>query len=75
MVEQGTNGSNATGAGGAPIPVVVWGTGNMGRAAIRAVDAHPGLDLTAVLVANPEKVGRDAGDLVGSRDGPGLARL
>ena len=25
--------------------VVVWGTGNMGRAAIRAVDAHPDLDL------------------------------
>ena len=45
--------------------VVVWGTGNMGRAAIRSVDAHPGLTLVAVVVANPDKVGRDAGDLAG----------
>lgn len=41
----------------------VWGTGNVGRAAIRAVDAHPDLELTAVIVHNPDKVGRDAGDL------------
>ncbi|MCS7475864.1 dihydrodipicolinate reductase [Umezawaea endophytica] len=45
------------------IATVVWGTGNMGRAAIRAVEANPALKLTAVLVHNPEKVGRDAGDL------------
>ena len=45
------------------IRTVVWGTGNVGRAAIRAVDAHPGLGLAAVVVANPDKVGRDAGDL------------
>ncbi|MET9248254.1 dihydrodipicolinate reductase [Nonomuraea sp. NPDC003709] len=44
---------------------VVWGTGNVGRAAIRAVEAHPGLKLTAVLVHDPDKVGRDAGDLGG----------
>jgi hypothetical protein len=47
------------------IKTVVWGTGNMGRAAIRAVDANPGLELSAVLVANPDKVGRDAGELAG----------
>jgi hypothetical protein len=47
------------------IATVVWGTGNVGRAAIRAVDAHPALKLTAVVVHNPEKVGRDAGDLAG----------
>lgn len=47
----------------APIRTVVWGTGNVGRAAIRAVDAHPQLELAAVLVANPDKVGRDAGEL------------
>ncbi|RZL82407.1 MAG: dihydrodipicolinate reductase [Rhodococcus sp. (in: high G+C Gram-positive bacteria)] len=45
------------------IRTVVWGTGNVGRASIRAVDAHPGLELSAVVVADPEKVGRDAGDL------------
>jgi hypothetical protein len=48
------------------ISTVVWGTGNVGRAAIRAVDAHPALDLAAVLVHDPGKVGRDAGDLAGA---------
>ncbi|GLW50600.1 dihydrodipicolinate reductase [Streptomyces sp. NBRC 14336] len=45
------------------IPTVVWGTGNVGRAAIRAVVAHPLLDLVAVLVSSPAKVGKDAGEL------------
>lgn len=47
------------------LSTIVWGTGNIGRAAIRAVEAHPALKLTAVLVHNQEKVGRDAGDLGG----------
>ncbi|HEU5031737.1 MAG TPA: dihydrodipicolinate reductase [Spirillospora sp.] len=47
------------------IPTVVWGTGNVGRAAVRAVDAHPALSLAAVLVHDPAKAGRDAGDLAG----------
>ncbi|WTW92702.1 dihydrodipicolinate reductase [Streptomycetaceae bacterium NBC_01309] len=47
------------------IPTVVWGTGNVGRASIRAVDAHPALTLAAVIVHNPAKVGRDAGELAG----------
>lgn len=55
------------------LPVVVWGTGNMGRAAIRAVDAHPGLALVAVVVANPAKVGLDAGALAGLDDRLGVA--
>ena len=29
--------------------VAVWGTGNMGRAAVRAVEAHPGLELAGVV--------------------------
>jgi hypothetical protein len=45
--------------------VVVWGTGNVGRPAIRAVVAHRDLALAGVLVANREKVGRDAGELAG----------
>ncbi len=45
------------------IPTVVWGTGNVGRAAIRAVAAHPMLSLVAVLVSSPAKVGKDAGEL------------
>jgi len=47
------------------ISTIVWGTGNVGRAAIRAVHAHPDLELTGVLVHDPAKVGRDAGRLAG----------
>jgi hypothetical protein len=43
--------------------VVVWGTGNVGRPAIRAVAAHRDLELAGVIVANPDKVGKDAGEL------------
>src|ERR1700712_3047841 len=42
--------------------VVVWGTGNAGRPAIRAVAAHADLELVGVVVSNPDKVGRDAGE-------------
>ncbi len=45
--------------------VVVWGTGNVGRPAIRAVLAHRDLELAGVIVANPDKAGVDAGTLVG----------
>ncbi|UBU17499.1 NAD(P)H-dependent amine dehydrogenase family protein [Nonomuraea gerenzanensis] len=47
------------------VSTIVWGTGNIGRAAIRAVEVHPGLELTAVLVHDPAKIGRDAGELAG----------
>ena len=43
--------------------VVVWGTGNVGRPALRAVTAHRDLELAGVVVSNPEKVGLDAGEL------------
>jgi hypothetical protein len=46
-----------------PYRVVVWGTGNAGRPAIRAVAAHADLDLVGVVVSNPDKIGRDAGEL------------
>ncbi len=45
--------------------VVVWGTGNVGRPALRAVAAHRELELVGTIVANPDKVGRDAGELAG----------
>ncbi|MET8868440.1 dihydrodipicolinate reductase [Nonomuraea sp. NPDC004580] len=47
------------------VSTIVWGTGNIGRAAIRAVAAHPALTLAAVLVHDPGKSGRDAGELAG----------
>lgn len=43
--------------------VVVWGTGNAGRPAIRAVAAHRDLELVGVVVSNRAKVGVDAGEL------------
>lgn len=45
--------------------VVVWGTGNVGRPAIRAVAAHAELELVGVVVSSPAKEGRDAGELAG----------
>lgn len=45
--------------------VVVWGTGNVGRPAIRAVLSHAQLALAGVIVASPDKVGCDAGDIAG----------
>ncbi|MFE0146246.1 dihydrodipicolinate reductase [Nonomuraea sp. NPDC059007] len=47
------------------VSTMVWGTGNVGRAAIRAVEANPDLELAAVIVHNPDKVGHDAGELAG----------
>ena len=45
--------------------VVVWGTGNVGLPAIRAVVAARDLELVGVIVSNPAKVGVDAGTLAG----------
>lgn len=45
--------------------VIVWGTGNVGQPALRTVVSNPQLELAAVLVSNPDKVGRDTGDLCG----------
>lgn len=47
---------------------IVWGTGNVGQPALRAVLANPELDLAGVIVSNPEKEGRDAGALCGRPD-------
>ena len=45
--------------------VVLWGTGNVGRHALAGIDARPDLELVGVWVSNPDKAGRDAGDLAG----------
>ena len=45
--------------------VLVWGTGNVGRPAIRAVLSHHDLELAGVIVGNPTKLGRDAGEIAG----------
>ncbi len=48
-----------------PRRVIQWGTGNAGRPALRAIVAHPDLELVGVHAYSPEKVGRDAADLCG----------
>ena len=48
--------------------VVQWGTGNVGRHALRTILGRPALDLVGVRVYNPDKVGVDAGALVGAVD-------
>ncbi len=50
---------------GATIPVVVWGTGNMGRAAIRSVCENPALRLSAVITSSAERAGVDAATIAG----------
>ena len=45
--------------------VIQWSTGNVGSYALRAIVNHPQLELAGLWVHSPEKVGRDAGELVG----------
>jgi 2,4-diaminopentanoate dehydrogenase len=45
--------------------VVLWGTGNVGRNALIGINARPDLELAGVWVSDPDKVGRDAGELAG----------
>lgn len=45
--------------------VVQWATGKVGRVAIRHFVSNPTYELVGVLVTNPKKVGKDAGELAG----------
>ena len=45
--------------------VVQWATGNLGRAAIEGIVAHPELELAGVWVRSADKIGMDAGTLAG----------
>ena len=45
--------------------VVVWGTGFVGKLVIAEIVRHPGFELMGVGVSNPDKVGRDVGDICG----------
>ncbi|RAV18189.1 dihydrodipicolinate reductase [Mycolicibacterium sp. GF69] len=49
--------------------VAVWGTGNMGSAAIRSTVAFPGLQLAGLITSSPDKAGTDAAGFAGL-DGP-----
>ena len=45
--------------------VVQWATGNVGSRALRRVIEHPNMELVGIWVSNPDKVGKDAGELAG----------
>jgi hypothetical protein len=45
--------------------VIQWATGNVGRAAIEGVLAHPELELVGAWVHSQAKAGRDVGDICG----------
>jgi 4-hydroxy-tetrahydrodipicolinate reductase len=45
--------------------VVQWGTGFVGKLGLRATIEHPDLELVGLVVHSKDKVGRDAGELVG----------
>jgi hypothetical protein len=45
--------------------VVVWGTGVVGKLVIAEIVPHLGFELVGVGVSNPDKVGRDAGEICG----------
>jgi len=44
--------------------VIQWATGTVGKAALKHFIENPVFELVGVYVTNPEKVGKDAGDLV-----------
>ncbi len=47
------------------IRVIQWGSGNVGQHSIRTVAAHPDMQLVGMMVTNPDKAGRDIGDIAG----------
>ncbi|WCO68132.1 hypothetical protein PO878_05265 [Iamia majanohamensis] len=48
------------------LKVIQWASGGVGRAAVAGIAAHPELELVGLWVHDPDKVGRDAGELAGT---------
>jgi hypothetical protein len=44
--------------------IIQWGTGNVGKHALRAIVERPDFELVGLRVYNPDKVGKDAGELL-----------
>src|SRR5580698_11425880 len=53
--------------------VVVWGTGFVGRMVIAEIVKHPEFELVGVGVSDPQKVGRDVGEICGLSGPVGVA--
>ena len=45
--------------------IVLWGTGFVGKMVIPEIVKHPLFELVGVGVSNPDKVGRDVGEICG----------
>ena len=45
--------------------IIQWGTGNVGKHALRTIVERPDFELVGLRVYNPDKVGKDAGVLLG----------
>lgn len=45
--------------------VVQWNTGNVGKSSLKSIVTNPTLELVGCYAWSAEKVGRDAGELVG----------
>jgi 4-hydroxy-tetrahydrodipicolinate reductase len=45
--------------------IIQWGTGNVGKHALRTIVQRPDYELVGLRVYNPDKVGKDAGELLG----------
>jgi hypothetical protein len=70
--EAGTSGAHDATAGRRTYRVIQWATGNVGRAAVDGILAHPQLELVGCWVHSADKDGVDIGTLVG-RDPIGVA--
>ena len=44
--------------------IIQWGTGNVGKHALRAIVERPDFELVGLRVYDPDKVGKDAGELL-----------
>ncbi len=45
--------------------VIIWGTGFVGKAVLRDLLTHPAYEVVGVIVNDPEKDGKDAGEIAG----------
>ncbi|MUL67989.1 dihydrodipicolinate reductase [Mycobacterium sp. CBMA 234] len=48
-----------------PYRVVQWTTGNVGKSSVKALAAHPDVELVGCYAWSPDKAGRDVGELCG----------
>jgi len=49
----------------APYKVIVWGTGSVGKVCLREIVNRPEFELVGVFGYRPDKIGKDAGEVIG----------